>query len=221
MRGPLADRLALIAADFHDRLGDYSRAIDQLVARLHAAEATRAIPALGEEFPDFILPDAQGKLWHLAEALGDGPVLLSFHRGYWCDFCNLNMKALAELSTDLAAHGCRIAAIAPQNAVNVGLLARDAGAEFPVLCDVDLALATSLGLVYVVGDTLQDELARLDVDLGAEQIGNGATLPITATFLLDGAGRIVARHVDPDPRARMESEAILQATLGVQSAARS
>lgn len=225
MGGPLPERLALIAADFRARLADYSRAIDRLVARLTASGTIEAIPAIGEAFPDFILPDSAGHLWRLADALEDGPLVLSFHRGYWCDFCHLNMKALAEISVELAGHGCRIVAISPQNAANGAKLARDEGAEFPVLCDVGLGLATALGLAYVIDDDLQRELAILQVDLNVEQLGNGGVMPITAAFVLDSTGRIVARHVDPDPRQRMDGGAVLaavgQATLGDQSAARS
>lgn len=34
-------------------------------------------------FPDFELPDAQGRPWRLSTALADGPVVLVFYRGDW------------------------------------------------------------------------------------------------------------------------------------------
>lgn len=221
MEGPVSDRLRIIADDFRARLADYSRAIDKLVARLHDSNAIAGIPEVGEIFPDFILPDARGRLWRLAEALLDGPLVLSFHRGYWCDFCHLNMTALAEMAPKLAADGCGIVAISPQNAENAGKLARDAGAEFPVLCDVGLGISTVLGLTYVIDDALRHELAVLQVDLDEANLGNGSLMPITASFVLAQNGVIMARHVDPDPRLRMGGEAILQAASELQLAARS
>lgn len=221
MRGPLSDRLDLIAADFRERLAAYSRAMDRLVARLHASGAVGGVPEIGEVFPDFILPDSRGHLWRLATALEKGPVVLAFHRGYWCDFCHLNMAALAEISPKIKAMGSQIVAISPQNAANADKLARDSGAEFPVLCDMGLGISTLLGLSYVIDDALQHELALLQVDLNAANDGDGRLMPITATFVLDPAGVIVARHLDPDPRTRMDGEVLLQAAAACQSAARS
>ncbi len=221
MTGPLAPRLALIAADFRNRLVDYSAAIDRAVARLQAGGAVFGAPNIGDTFPDFILPDAKGQLWRLETALQKGPVVLVFHRGYWCDFCHLNMAALAEISPKVAALNCQIVAISPQNAVNAGKLARDAGADFQILCDIDLGISTLLGLSYVIDDELFNQLACLQIDLDAENAGNGHMMPITATFVLNGDGVIVARHLDPDPRIRMEGDAILQAAAEIQLAARS
>jgi peroxiredoxin len=221
MRGPVAERLAIIAMDFRERLADYSRALDRMVERLNVSGAIDAVPKIGDVFPDFILPDARGQLWRLADALERGPVVLAFHRGYWCDFCHLNMKALAEISPQVRAHGCEIVAISPQNADNAARLGREEGVDFPILCDVDLGLSTLLGLSYVIDDDLQHQLALLQVDLQAETLGDGRLMPITATFVLDRDGRVSARHVDPDPRSRMDCDAILQAASTLQSAARS
>ena len=221
MDGPVSDRLRVIADDFRVRLVDYTRALDKLVARLHDSNAIAGIPEVGETFPDFILPDSRGRLWRLAEALQAGPLVLSFHRGYWCDFCHLNMTALAEIAAPLAERGCGIVAISPQNAENAAKLARDSGAEFPVLCDVGLGVSTVLGLTYVIDDALRRELELLQVDLEEANLGNGSLMPITASFVLAQNGVIVARHVDPDPRLRMGGEAILQAASELQLAARS
>lgn len=221
MQGPLPERLALIAADFRERLVTYSNAMDRLVARLHASGAAGGVPEIGEVFPDFVLPDSRGHLWRLATALEKGPVVLAFHRGYWCDFCHLNMAALAEISPKVAAMGSQIVAISPQNAANAAKLAQDSGAEFPVLCDMGLGMSSVLGLSYVIDEALQNELALLQADLHAENGGDGWLMPITATFVLNSDGVIVARHLDPDPRNRMDSDAIVQAASACQPAARS
>lgn len=221
MRGPIADRLDLIAADFRERLVDYTRALDALVARLAAARAGHSAPDIGQVFPDFILPDASGQVWHLASALGDGPVVLAFHRGYWCDFCHLNMAALAEISPQITATGARIVAISPEPAEYSAKLVRDAGADFRMLCDIGLGVSTLLGLTFVVDADLQRELRALEVDVNLSNGGTGWLLPITATFVLDRQGRVVARHLDPDPRRRMDGNAILQAASACQAAARS
>jgi peroxiredoxin len=40
-------------------------------------------PHLGDTFPDFELPLADGGTYRLEEARGAGPVLVMFYRGFW------------------------------------------------------------------------------------------------------------------------------------------
>ncbi|CAI3962494.1 AhpC/TSA family protein [Alteromonas macleodii] len=42
--------------------------------------------------PDFTLPSATGELFQLTEALNKGAVVLTFYRGSWCPYCNLQLN---------------------------------------------------------------------------------------------------------------------------------
>jgi peroxiredoxin len=53
----------------------------------------RAIKA-GDPAPDFRLPDARGGDVQLRDLLAKGPVVVSFYRGGWCAYCNLELRAL-------------------------------------------------------------------------------------------------------------------------------
>lgn len=218
---PLAERLAATERDFRTRLRDYSLAMDDLVARLVQNRAGTTAPAIGDTFPDFVLPDSAGHLWQLSRILAEGPVVVAFHRGNWCNFCDVNMESLAAISPFLRRMGCGVAAISPETADRSGEMAANAGADFPVLCDIGLAVSTMAGLSFVVDDNMRHELERLDVDIPGGNANEGWILPIPATFVLDRAGRVVARHVDPDPRRRMDPAAIVHAATVCQSAARS
>lgn len=218
----LSEQLAEVDAEYRVKYVSYVAAIDSLVERLKANSAGETAPDVGDIFPDFVLPDAQGGLWRLADALSKGPVVISFHRGYWCDFCPINIASLAEIAPLLNEMGCQIAAISPEDAANAKLLAKEGNAEFTMLCDIGFSVAALLGLSYVVDENLRQELLVLDVDLNLGNSGEGWVLPITATFVLEQSGKIVARHLDPDPRERMDAQTILQAaSAACQSAARS
>ncbi len=45
----------------------------------------------GDKAPDFTLPNATGNAIGLAELLKKGKVVLSFYRGSWCPYCNLQL----------------------------------------------------------------------------------------------------------------------------------
>lgn len=49
---------------------------------------------VGDKAPDFTLKNAFGKKVTLSKVLKKGPVILSFYRGAWCPFCNLQLHTL-------------------------------------------------------------------------------------------------------------------------------
>ena len=68
----------------------------RLAAAFAEVTASGAAPglAVGDRAPDFTLPNATGEPVRLAARLARGPVVLSFYRGEWCPFCNLELRAL-------------------------------------------------------------------------------------------------------------------------------
>ncbi|MEI6486944.1 MAG: hypothetical protein WCO11_11840 [Sphingomonadales bacterium] len=53
----------------------------RLVARLRALDVGTLAPRAGQLFPDLALPDARGHVVRLSQLCGEGPIVLSFHRG--------------------------------------------------------------------------------------------------------------------------------------------
>lgn len=49
---------------------------------------------VGEKAPAFSLPNQVGESIVLSELLKKGPVVISFYRGSWCPYCNLELRAL-------------------------------------------------------------------------------------------------------------------------------
>lgn len=221
MTPSLSEQLAAVDAEYRVKYGSYAAAIDNLVERLKTNSAGETAPDVGDIFPDFILPNAKGGLWRLADVLSKGPIVISFHRGYWCDFCQINIASLAGIAPILEEMGCQIVAISPEDATNAKLLAKEGNAEFTMLCDIGFSVSALLGLSYIVDENLRQELLALDVDLNLANSGEGWLLPITATFVIGPSGKVIARHLDPDPRERMDAEAIVQAaSAACQSEAR-
>jgi peroxiredoxin len=121
------------------------------------------------------------------------------------------VSALADVAADVAAAGARIVAIVPDRQEYAAKLRAEANAPFPILTDVDNGYALSLGLVFWVGEEMERHMRARDVDLRSAQGNESWFVPVPATFVLDGSGKIIARHVDPDYRRRMELEAVLSA----------
>jgi peroxiredoxin len=208
---PLADRLLAFANDLRRLVPHFADAVDALVARLVGNDAGAAAPKVGEPMPRFLLPNEQGRLVHLNDLLGEGPVAIAFHRGHWCPYCRMNVDALARVEQAVAAERRHIVAVVPDRQRFAAWLKSDAKAAFPVLTDMDNGYAMSLGLAIYVGDELKHMMVSSGWDPSVSQGTEQWTLPIPATFIIGTDGIIRARFVDPDYRLRMAIEDMLAA----------
>ena len=208
---PLDERLRLYLAESRKLLPDLESTYDELVARLKASDADLLVPAIGERLPDFLMTDSDGQLVDLAPLLRKGPLVVSFNRGPWCDYCGLELHALARAYPDIVAAGGEVVSIVPETAQYARALQQSRGLPFRVLTDLDLAYAFSLGLVFWVGDKIKETYRQFGIDLERFQGNGGWLLPIPATLVVGRDGRVKARFVDPDFRRRLGIEPILRA----------
>jgi len=209
MDAPLNARLQLIADGVRAHHPASAEIMDRLVSRLSQAGVGAGAPAVGDVLPPFVLPDEQGRLLRLEDLLQGGPVVVAFHRGHWCPYCRLGVGALAAIQDRLG--GTQLVAISPEIRTFASQLKAQTGAAFPFLTDMDCGYALSLDLAVWLGDEVADLMVRSGTDLPAFQGSKAWVLPIPAAFVVGRDGRIIARHVDPDFRRRMEIDTLLQA----------
>lgn len=207
---PLSERLALLTAAVERHGQPFAVAYQSLIDQLKGAAAGGTAPAVGEQLPPFLLPDHTGHLVGLDELLAKGPLVVSFNRGHWCEYCELELRAFAQAHADLAARGVQVVSIMPERGEytrKVRALTHD---TVTVLSDIDNGYALAVGIVMWLGENVQALYRKFGIDIERYQ-GNGAWfVPIPATFVLDRQGRILARKVDPDFRSRMDIEEILE-----------
>ena len=165
----------------------------------------------GSVAPDFELPDPAGNRFHLAEALGRGPVVLNFYRGGWCPYCNLELKALDRVTPRIRELGATVVSISPNLPERSAELVQDNPFSFPVLCDVDLKVARQYGLVFRLADELRPIYLEFGIDLPAFDGNDRYELPMPATYVVGDDGIIHHDFVDADYTRRMEPDEILQA----------
>jgi peroxiredoxin len=175
-------------------------------------EQAEAAPRVGAEVPDFVLREAgSGESVRLADVRARGPVVLSFYRGQWCPYCNLEVQALQSIHDEIRALGGAVFLIGPETEENALRLRERTGSTIPLLFDPDAEVCRRYGLAFELPAYFQESYRAAGNDLPAQNPGAGWTLPIPATFVVAPSGRIVARHVDPDYTRRMEPAAILEA----------
>ena len=106
LQAPLDQRLKLYLGESRKLLPEMEATYDQLVARITAnIKDSNRIPGVGEVLPDFCMTDSEGKLVELATLLAKGPLVVSFNRGPWCDYCGLELHSLARAYPEIVAAG--------------------------------------------------------------------------------------------------------------------
>lgn len=167
---------------------------------------------IGQQAINFELPNQEGNAVALKDLVAKGPVVVTFYRGDWCPYCNLQLRALQARLKEIEALAATLVAISPQ--VPDGSLTKSEISEmtFTVLSDQNAKVASQYGVAWEVPEFLLDHM-RVDRNLDLEKInnGNGSVLPIPATFIIGTDGIIAWNYVNVDYRTRSEPEEIIEA----------
>ena len=164
---------------------------------------------VGDVAPDFELPNALGDTVRLSTLLESGPVILSFYRGQWCPFCNLELQALQRAMGDIESAGATLVAVSP-NTPDVSLSTAEKHAlTFPVLSDHDNLVAKSFKLVYQMTPENVENYAAKGRDVPAMNGTDKWELPIPATYVIDENRVIRYAFIDTNHRVRAEPSEVI------------
>jgi peroxiredoxin len=183
------------------------RATDELIA---SGAAQRALK-VGDQAPLFTLKDTQSNPVSLSALLADGPVVVSFYRGVWCPYCNMELQALEAARPEFERLGAKLIAISPQTPVNSRRSVRENKLNFPILSDTNNDVANAFGLKFVLPDYLVELYKSLKNELPSFNGDPSWTLPMPGRFVIAPDRTIVYAEVNPDYTLRPEPEALLPA----------
>lgn len=183
----------------------------QAMQELVAAQLDKDAKTTGDQIPDFELDDAQGNRVRIRERLAQGPLVISFYRGGWCPFCNLEFKALHDILPRIKAHGAQLIGISPETPESIAETVSQHGVQFDVLSDAGNRVAKAFGLIMYVPEPMRPLYAQWGMDVPAANGDDSWALPIPATYVVDRDGRIRAHYVNVDYTQRMEPADILDA----------
>ena len=220
----LPERLAAFRANFEAGGPPYHapswvhepmrRATEELIASGAAARALKA----GDRAPEFALKDASGREIASRELLAKGPLVVTFYRGVWCPYCNMDLQALQEALPAITERGAQLIAISPQSQHNSLKSQRENKVTFPILSDPGNEVAARFGLrfklpdylIELYRDSFKNDLARTNGD-------SSWTLPMPARYVIGMDGVIAYAEVSPDYTRRPDAEELLPALSALRS----
>jgi peroxiredoxin len=211
----LESRLAALRSASAERNPQTARLHKRLIAEL-AGWIVPEVRQVGDQAPDFELRSAaDDKPIRLSWMLDVGPVIISFYRGFWCPYSNVQLAELARAYAEIRGLGAVPLFVGPETRANAAKMRAKWESPVPVLYDSDGRTMDAFRVAYEMPEYLRDDYRQL----GFPNLnpGTGWRLPVPATFLIDQLGVIRARHVDADFTRRAEPADIIAALKRLRS----
>ncbi len=193
------------------KIPEAAKALMEKAAKELAAKLPNPGIQVGQKAPDFTLPNAFGKKISLSDQLKKGPVILSFYRGSWCPYCNLELQMLQQSIPAFDQYGARLIAITPQNPDASKKQLEEDELLFEVLSDLDNSIIKSYRLYFEIPEYLQTIYQQFGIDLAQTNASGTWSLPVPATFVIDQNRVVRAAFADSDYTKRMEAADIIAA----------
>lgn len=204
----LADRLAAFERGVTQDQSSLYRMVLEDLGRSGLFDA--AVTA-GLRAPSFALLNQHNEIVSLSSLLARGPLVVTFYRGGWCPYCNLQLLAYQQVLPTIRELGAELVAISPQLPDHSERTAQAARLDFPVLSDVGNVAAAAYGLAFELPSSLRAAYESAGTPV---QLNNGDEtwrLPVPGTFVVAQSGLVVLSYVDADYRKRLEPTEILGA----------
>ena len=201
---------------------DLTALIEQGAGEISALDIIERALKPGDKAPAFSLKNQNGEQKKLSDYLARGPVVLTFYRGAWCPFCNLQLKEYNDRLDEITGAGATLVAITPEKPGALDILAESgvrqdvidmavANVGFDVLHDAGNRVAETFGLVFDLPESHRQLLGMLQVDVEKLNGDTSYTFPDPATYVIDTSGRITLAFVPNNYRKRAEVDQILDA----------
>lgn len=180
----------------------------RMIREIQQQGIATGLPA-GAKAKDFLLPDSLGEQISLYEELAKGPVFLTFYRGGWCPYCNLQLRSYEMILPEIKALGGQLIAVSPQTPDNSLSQVEKEQLTFRVLSDNAGLAAASYDLLFDVPDYIQKLYQNFGINLAEYNAAANWKLPVPATFMIDEHAIIRSAYVNADFMKRMEPNEIL------------
>ena len=161
-------------------------------------------PKVSDKILPFSLSNQHGDTVKLEALLEKGPVVLTFYRGGWCPYCNLELKAFQDQLANIKGENGTLVAITPELPDSSLSTAEKNALEFEVLSDVNSDYARSLGLVFSLAEELRPIYLSFGIEVEKHNGEGQFDLPLAATFVIAQDGTVASSFVTADYTARQE-----------------
>jgi len=158
----LSDRIAEFKADFSSKVPDEIKDIMATATQnlIDSGIEAKALKTTDSILP-FALPNAQGVVIDSRDFIGSKPMVITFYRGGWCPYCNLQLKAYQESLQEIRELGADLIAITPEDPDHALETTGKNEVQFDILSDNGNEVAKTFGLVFSDVEDILETLRSL------------------------------------------------------------
>ena len=172
---------------------------------------------IGAKVENFSLVNHNGESIELNDLLNKGPVIVSFYRGGWCPYCNLELKALNDYLAQFKTQSAQLIAISPQLSDETLSTTQKNELDFDVLSDVSNKVAEQFGLLFTLDERIQALYTQFGIDFEHYYGDKSFKLPLPATYVINQEGVITYAFLNEDYTLRAEPIDIMAALESEQN----
>ncbi|GAB3478233.1 peroxiredoxin-like family protein [Marinomonas epiphytica] len=171
----------------------------------------RNLVKVGDTLPAFALQNQEGETVSSVELLQQGPLVISFFRGVWCPYCNIEVKALEAHAQAIRELGANLVVISPQTQAAAKRSVTENGLSFDVLSDQANGYAQKLDIAFALPADLKRLYQGFGINLSEYNGDDSWSLPMPARIVVSQEGKVLAFDVNPDYTQRPEPSETLSA----------
>ena len=171
---------------------------------------------VGQLAPYFSGMDQHGDFISSDRLLVNGPYIVLFYRGYWCNHCQEYLTDFQQKLTELDDEGVQVVAITPEQRKYVIKTVHQSKIEFPIIYDEFSYIMEAFGVSYKTALTHQkvgQGINKIDVKKVNDQ--DYAVLPIPASFVVNAKNEIDYVHFDLDVTKRARFDDLVARVYGI------
>ena len=181
------------------------------------ASADQVQPLLpGMKAPVFTLKDVNSQPFLFQADQFDKPLVLTFFRGGWCPYCNLQLAEMRLAEQQLKEMGFNIWFISIDKPELLLESLNDPDIGYTIYSDSSLQATRAFGLAFQVDDELFEKYLTYNIDLEKVSGENHHVLPAPATYIIGTDGIINFAYINPDYKVRLHPDVLLAAAKAYQ-----
>ena len=183
---------------------------DQDAASLQENHSSILKLQVGDKAPDFSLINAKGETVRLSELLKKEKVVLTFYRGTWCPYCNLQLAHYQKSLDEIHTLGAELVAISPQTPDESLNIKEKNELKFEVLSDNGNIVARKYTTVFKNAEAPLNTMKNLGLDFDTHYSDDSKELPVPAVFVIEKDSTVsFAKSLGGDYRNRVEVSEII------------
>ncbi len=164
----------------------------------------------GTKAPSINVTDHFERNFNWADKLKEGPVVVVFYRGQWCQYCNLYMYHLADSLSMITDLGATLIAVTPENNEYIDETIMKTKANFSIVYDKGHQIMDAYKVTWHVSKFAHFFWKLKGIDLNKASDGTDRALPVPATYIIGQDGEIKAGYFNKNYKYRMPVSRIVE-----------